>query len=539
MAPGQHAPHPFVGLAFLVLVQLSLFIGITVFTVQLPDIMRDLNIQQGTAEMTITIYLALPPALLVTMGQLADRRGRRHVLFIGAAVMIASSLLGGISWNGEILILARLLQGIAYAMLLTTAVALINVMFTEPRDRGIAFGMLAASLGVGFSVGPLLGGFFAQEWSWRWSFFFNIPVMLLVVIGSWWSVPESKSTRQTGPLDLPGTALLGTGLLSLVVALSQGRTYGWLRPHESFVVAGWHWPYSFSFVSLLLAAAVILLILFVSYERSRTRWTQSVLMDFELFRLRRFTVGCVTSFVSILAAFPIIVVLPIYLHAVLHYSPIQMGLAMVGFGVGMALLAMLAAPLGTRFSARNAVLAGLLILTAGLLTMIPTVSAAAGGWLLQLTLFVSGAGWGLTTGRINEITLVDVPPDKSGLAGGMLFMFRLIAAPIGAAVLTVALMGAAGPGAMNDVLDRSAIADHERVPSMPAPTTGQPPIPSFDEPADASSHASIDDSPLELAVEEAKNAYVYATRLTLGLATAFAGLSLLVALAIPKDTEPA
>ena len=284
MAPGQHAPHPFVGLAFLVLVQLSLFIGITVFTVQLPDIMRDLNIQQGTAEMTITIYLALPPALLVTMGQLADRRGRRRVLFIGAAVMIASSLLGGISWNGEILILARLLQGIAYAMLLTTAVALINVMFTEPRDRGIAFGMLAASLGVGFSVGPLLGGFSLKNGRGVGRFFFNIPVMLLVVIGSWWSVPESKSTRQTGPLDLPGTALLGTGLLSLVVALSQGRTYGWLRPHESFGVAGWHWPYSFSFVSLLLAAAVILLILFVSYERSRTRWTQSVLMDFELFR---------------------------------------------------------------------------------------------------------------------------------------------------------------------------------------------------------------------------------------------------------------
>ena len=542
----QRLPNPFIGLFFLLVIMIAAFANSTIFSVLAPDLIRELNMDQDTVDLATTIFLAISAGLLVPMGQLGDRLGRRRVLLLGAAWMILTSLYGGLASQASDIVIARTLQAAAFAMTVTTAVALLNVMFPReaPGPRGIAFGFYAAAAGIGLVLGPVAGGYFATDLSWRWAFYANVPVFLLVSIGVLWSVPRSKpellNESRASTIDLGGAVLLLSALASLIFALDLGRRYGWFDSARPFAIGTWHWPFALSVSAVLVIATVLSTFLFSVDEARRRRSTPWVLMDVELFRLRRFTLGACVGFVFTQATFALFMVLPMYMQFVLLYDAMTMGATMIGIGLGASVFGVLAAPLGKRWGARNIVLAGVMVMTVGQLILIFVLPDVRSGWDLQLPLLVFGAGFGMAFARINDIALVDVPKEKSGIAGGMVVAFRLVGGSLGIAIFTAVFLSTVSAQGRSDIDAVGGLSAAQRQQVLETVSTAARSHPANTSSGHAAGRSIADaaqDPALSAAFAALKRAYVVAVQTTLWIGVGLGLVATILALLIPRDAQ--
>ena len=539
-------PNPFIGLFFLLMIMVAAFANSTIFSVLAPDLIRELRMEQDTVDLATTIFLAVSAGLLVPMGQLADRLGRRRVLLFGAVWMILTSLYGGLASQASDLVIARTLQAAAFAMTVTTGVALLNVMFPReaPGPRGIAFGFYAAAAGIGLVLGPVAGGYFATDLSWRWAFFANVPVFLLVSLGVLWSVPHSKPEllheSRTSTIDLGGAVLLLLALASLIFSLDLGRRYGWFDSVRPFAIGAWHWPFALSVSAALAITTVLSMSLFSVDEARRRRSTPWVLMDFELFRLRRFTLGACVGFVFTQATFALFMVLPMYMQFVLHYNALAMGATMIGIGLGASVFGVLAAPLGKLLGARNVVLMGVTVMAVGLMILIFVLPGVRSGWDLQLPLLVFGAGFGMAFARINDIALVDVPTEKSGIAGGMVVAFRLVGGALGVAIFTAVFLStvsAEGRSDIDAVVGLSAAQRQEVLDTVATAARSHPANTSSGHAEGRAIADVVQGSALSAGFAALKRAYVVAVQTTLWIGVGLGLLATILALLIPRDAQ--
>ncbi|MGB5830899.1 MAG: MFS transporter [Thiohalocapsa sp.] len=540
----RQRPNPFVGLFFLFLIMVAAFANSTIFSVLAPDLIRELQMDQDSVDLATTIFLAIAAGLLVPMGQVADLLGRRRLLLIGAVGMILASIYGGLATHGDDIVVARTLQAVAFAMTVTTGVALLNVMFPreEPGPRGIAFGVYAAAAGIGFALGPLGGGYFSTDLTWRWAFFANVPLFILVIAGVLWAVPRSEPElgrdRRSATIDLTGAVLLLATLASLIFSLDLGRKFGWLVSVRPFAIGDWQWPFLLSFPAALGISTVLFVSLFLLYEARRRRQTPWILMDFELFRIRRFTLGALVGLVFTQATFALIMVLPIYLQFVLHYDAMAMGQTMISIGLGASIFGVLAAPLGKQLGARNLVLAGVLVMAAGQLFLIFLLPSVRDGWDMQLPLLVFGAGFGMAFARVNDLALVDVPKEKSGIAGGMLVAFRLVGGAVGIALLTAVFLSAVDADSRYDVDAVGGLSASQKqavLDTLDTAARSQPANTSSGHPEGRSIAAVTLDPELSAGFAALRDSYVTAAQTTLWIGFGLALVATILALLIPPD----
>ncbi|MGH2513203.1 MAG: MFS transporter, partial [Candidatus Limnocylindrales bacterium] len=201
--PAIHAEgrRRWVGLAMLSVGVAMIIVDVTVVNVAVPSIIRDLKLDSTQAEWINTIYALVFAALMITLGRLGDVFGRRRLYLIGLAVFCAASVLAGLSPSGDVLILARVLQGVGGAMILPATQAILNANF-QGRDRAIAFGIWGSVIGGVAAVGPLLGGFLTTYASWRWAFLINLPVGLFAIAGTLHYLGESRDEHAKAGFDL-------------------------------------------------------------------------------------------------------------------------------------------------------------------------------------------------------------------------------------------------------------------------------------------------------------------------------------------------
>jgi MFS family permease len=202
-----------------------IIVDTTIVNVAIPSIINDLGITGTQAQWVQEIYTLIFGALLLVSGGFADQYGRRRVFALGAVVFGAASVLAAMATSGSLLILARAVQGIGGAMMLPTSLSLLNANF-RGRDRGIAFGIWGATIGGTAALGPLLGGWLTTDFSWRWAFGINIPLCLVVIIGLYALVPESKNLQGPKGVDWLGAVLSALGIGGIVFGLIEGRNYG-------------------------------------------------------------------------------------------------------------------------------------------------------------------------------------------------------------------------------------------------------------------------------------------------------------------------
>jgi EmrB/QacA subfamily drug resistance transporter len=240
------ATRRWLGLIAIALGVALIVVDTTIVNVIVPSIVRDLGVTSAQAQWIQESYAIVFAALLLLVGRVADILGARRVFLTGVVIFGATSLLAGLAPTGELLVLARFLQGAGAALILPTSLALLNASFTG-KARGPAFAVWGSTIGAATALGPLLGGWLSEHASWRWAFGINIPLIVVICLGALAFLP--RSPRGTGRVDVVGAVLSIIGLGLLAFGLIEGRTYGWIRSIEPFDVSGVSWasgPHRFS-----------------------------------------------------------------------------------------------------------------------------------------------------------------------------------------------------------------------------------------------------------------------------------------------------
>lgn len=405
----------------------------TVVNVALPVIIEDLGLTATQAEWMNAIYSLVFAALLLTVGKIGDLHGRRRVFLVGILLFTLASVAAGLAGGGEALIGARFVQGVGAAMILPATLSTVNALFTG-RDRAIAFAVWGSTIGGMAALGPVVGGWLTTYYTWRWAFWINIPVGLLVLAGILWAVPETRDEKARPGLDLVGVALSALGLGAIVFALIEGQSYGWWRQDDG----------SISPVPIAMAAGLLLMWRFVASQRARARDGRVALVDLGLLAVRSFRYGSIAALIVALGEFGLLFTLPLLLQNALGYSALGTGWLIVSLAVGTFLVSGATPQLTARWGGRTVVRVGLGTEAVAVAGLAITLSADISGRLIAAWLFLYGIGVGMATAQLTSVILADIPVNESGQASGLQSTFRQLGSALGVAILGSLLIGTLG-----------------------------------------------------------------------------------------------
>jgi EmrB/QacA subfamily drug resistance transporter len=513
-------------LFFLALGVAMIIVDATIVNVAVPSIIRDLGITSTGAQWVQEAYTLVFAALLLTAGRLADRWGRRLLFMVGVVVFMAASVLAARSGTGGELILSRVLQGVGGAMMLPTSLSIINAGF-RGRERGIAFAVWGSVIGGTAALGPLLGGWLTTSFSWRWAFGINVPLGLVVFVGCWVFVDESRDEESARGTDVLGALLSAVGFGMLVFGLIEGRTYGWWRPQRQFGFSGFDWTWGVSVIPVAFLLGLLALLGFALLERARNRAGKVVLLDLSLFRITSFRNGNIAAGIVSLGEFGLLFSLPLWFQNVRGYSAFETGIALLPLAVGSFVSSGFGGQLAQRRGPAFVVRVGIALEIVGVagigLVVGPTTSWAVTSPLL----FVYGIGVGLATAQLTGVVLVDVPVSRSGQGSGTQSTTRQIGSAFGIAILGTVLF--AGLGAdLDHRLEQSgqlSAAQRGQVVSAVRDTAG-------------AAIAGLEHSPVTAAVAlDAKQAFSQGARLAAWTAAGFLLIGLLATFSLGRAAE--
>ncbi|MCW2887999.1 MAG: hypothetical protein QOE54_4411 [Streptosporangiaceae bacterium] len=407
----------------------------TIVNVLLPRMVTDLRLRTTDAEWVTSVYSLVFAALLISFGRAGDLFGRRRMFVLGTAVFVLASLLAARSGSGPALIAARAVQGVGASMIMPATLSTVNTVFTG-RDRAIAFGIWGSMIGGMAALGPLLGGWLATSYGWRWAFGVNLPIGVLLVIGAVKLIPETRDEQARRGIDWPGAALSALGLGALVFALIEGQRYGWWTPTRPFSAGPYDWPLTgLSPVPVALALSAVLVAALIVVERARAAAELPVMLDLSLFRIASFRRGNAASSLISVGELGLLFVLPLFLQGVHGDSPLQICVAIVPLALGAFLAGPFAARLSHRYGAPRVVQIGMLLEVTAVLAIGLTTHAGTTGFDLAPWMLVYGAGLGLTSAQLTNVSLGDVPAARSGQASGTQSTARQIGSALGIALI--------------------------------------------------------------------------------------------------------
>ena len=422
----------------------------TVVNVVLPVLIRDISLTASDAEWINSVYALVFASLLITLGRIGDIFGRRRLLIIGILIFGVASVLAASSYSGTTLIAARLLQGVGGAMILPATLSTVNALFTG-RERGIAFAIWGSTIGGMAAVGPVVGGWLTTDFTWRWAFLINIPIVLIVLIGTLVWVPETKDPHVERGMDILGVVLSIAGLGAVVFALIEGQRYGWGIATAPLTIGGFSWTWSISPVPVAFILGLVSLTAFVLVERAKARAGTPALLDLSLLRIRSFRYGAIAALIVALGEFGMLFALPLFLQGALGYTALKTGLLILALAIGTFLISGGTPQLTQRLGSRAVVRIGLFLEAAAITGLGLSISLTASGGVLASWLFLYGAGVGMATAQLTSVILIDVPVSQSGQASGLQSTVRQLGAALGIAVLGTLLVSTLGAATANNL----------------------------------------------------------------------------------------
>lgn len=412
----------------------------TIVGVALPRIMMDLHLDLTDAQWVSSLYAMVFAALLLTFGRVADRIGRRTVFVVGVILFVGASVIAGQAGSGASLISSRALQGVGGAMILPATLSTVNATF-RGADRARAFGIWGAVMAGMAAVGPLLGGWLVSSFDWRWIFYINVPLGVLILVGTAYAVQQTKG-RPAGPgVDVDGLLTSAIGLALIVFALIEAASLGWWTPVTGFSAFGLTWPSTapISLTPVAFAVGLIFLALFILWERHRAHNGRDALLDLTLFGIPTFAWGNITAFAVAAGEFALVFVLPLYLINALGLGVLGTGFVVAAMAVGAFLSGAQARHLAARLTPPTVVLLGLALELAGVLVTALLIGAATPPWAIAATLVVYGLGLGLASAQLTSTVLSQVPTEQSGSGSATQSTTRQVGSALGTAVAGSAL----------------------------------------------------------------------------------------------------
>ena len=413
------------GVIILVLLCAVQFLDIAdsaIVNVALPSIQHSLKFSQQNLQWVASGYILTYGGFLLLGGRLGDLLGRRRLLLIGLTVFAVSSLTAGLAGSSGLLVAARLVQGTGAALMAPAALSQLTTSFREGKDRNTALGVWGAISGMAAAAGVFLGGVISQGPGWRWVFFVNPPICVVVAAGALVLLARDSGTRTRGTafdskaFDSQGAALVTGGVLLLVYSLVRAPVTGWGSAQTIVTLTG---------------SAVLLAAFALNELRSR-----NPLIPFAVLRVKGLVAADLTQLIAFSGFFSMFFYATLYMQEILHYSPLRAGAAYLPITAGFAVAGATASQLVTRIGTRPVVVAGCLMAGAGIwwVSRVPLHGSYVTDLLPGFVVMSLGAGSVFVS--VTAAANAGVPSDKAGLAAGLLNSSQQVGSALGLAVLS-------------------------------------------------------------------------------------------------------
>ncbi|MBR0799107.1 MFS transporter [Bradyrhizobium jicamae] len=381
----------------------------------LPTLEQLLHADFKQLQWIMNAYTIAVTSVLMAVGTLADRYGRKRIFLIAIAAFGLTSLMCGVADNVVLLIAARFLQGLSGGALLICQIAVLSHEFQGGRQRAIAWGWWGVIFGVGLGFGPIIGGAVAAVLSWEWVFLVHVLFAAAALVLTIGGVHESRDPKASS-LDLAGIVTLSVSVFCLAFYITQGADLGFASPAALAI----------------LGVSAVSLVAFLIAERISRR----PMFDFSVFRIPAFSGAIIGSSAMNLSYWPFMIYLPIWFHAGLGYDSVSAGLALLAYTLPTLLMPPLAERLSLRYQPGAIIPAGLFTIGAGFMLMKFGSAAARPDWLTMLPgCLIAGIGLGITNTPVTNTTTGSVSSDRAGMASGIDMSARMVSLAVNIAVM--------------------------------------------------------------------------------------------------------
>ncbi|MFF4729548.1 MFS transporter [Streptomyces mirabilis] len=407
--------------AILITLSLGFFmtlLDLTIVNIAIPDMGQDLDASLDEILWVVNAYTLALAVLMITAGRLGDLRGKRNLFLAGVALFTLASLACGLAQNPAQLIAFRAVQGLGAALLMPQTLSIIAEVFPADR-RGAAMGVWGVVAGVSGALGPIIGGALITHLDWRWIFFVNLPLGVVVLGLAAAVIPGSRRTVRHR-FDTLGVLLASGTLFCLAFGLTEGQRYDW---------NAWIWS--------LFGAAALLFAAFLGRERRQQG--DDPLVPFSLFKDRNFTL---INFVGVTVSFGVVgmfLPLTIYLQSVLGFSALKSGLVLLPLALGSFVTAGPAGVLADKIGGKFILMTGLLAWTAALVWIVGAADVGSSWTAVAFPLFLAGLGAGCTFAPMATEVMRNVPAKLAGAASGVNNALRQVGSVLAGAVVGAVL----------------------------------------------------------------------------------------------------
>ncbi len=502
----------------------------SVMNVSIAQVSEDIGTTVTGIQTAITLYTLVMASLMITGGKIGQIIGRKRAFAIGCVIYGCGSFITGLSQSLPILMVGwSLLEGIGAALILPSIVALVAANFGRAERPG-AYGLVASAGAIAVAAGPLIGGLFTTYLSWRWVFFSEVLIVMVILLLARRIAEEPPATRPS--IDLVGTGLSALGLGLFVFGILRAGAWGLIKPKPDAPT----WIGLSPSVWLILAGGGVIW-LFTLWERHRVDQGREPLLDMKLLTVPTLRSGLVSFFLQYLLQAGMFFAVPLFLSVALGLSAVETGVRILPLSLTLLLAAAGIPKMFPQASPRRVIRLGFLALFLGLVIMVAALDAGAGPEIVTWPMLLAGLGIGALASQLGSITVSSVSDERSGEVGGLQNTVTNLGASIGTALAGAVLIGA---------LTSSFLSGIEANPQVPASVkqeahtklAGGAPFVSNSDLEAALKKAGVPESTATAIEQENTTARLVALRTSLAVLAVIALLALFMTGGLP-DRQPA
>jgi MFS family permease len=437
--------------------QFVMVLDSSVMNVSISQIVKDLDTTIQGVQLAITAYTLVMAALMLAGAKLGDILGRDRTFALGLGVYGLGSLTTALSPNLTVLLIGwSLIEGLGAALVMPAIVSLIAATY-DGRQRALAFGIVGGVAGAAIAAGPLIGGWFTTELSWRYVFAGETIIVIAILLLRR-RLRKAPAVEHPPKLDLVGVALSTLGLGFAVFGILKSSEWGLIEPRGALTIGGQEiTPFGFSAVPFLILAGLGFLAGFAMWEERREKKHLDTLLDRSLLKIEQLRAGLSTLLMQQLILLGTFFVLPVYLQVVLGLDAFESGKRLFPMSVSMFIAALAGPRLAAGFAPKRVAQAGLLALVAASVFLLGTIDVELRGTEFALALTLFGIGAGLLLSQLGNVIMSSVDPAKINEAGGLQGTAQNLGASLGTALIGAVLIAALTNGFVTQVEDNPAV----------------------------------------------------------------------------------
>lgn len=414
--------------------QFVMILDSTVMNVSISTVAEDLGTTISGMQAAITFYALTMAAFMLTGGKLGDIWGRRNAFKIGCIIYAIGSLTTGLAPNLAVLLVGwSLVEGLGAILVIPAIAALAAVNFSG-KQRVVAFSILGAVTGLAAAIGPIIGGYVTTYMSWRYVFFAETLIMIIVLLYAN-KIHDVKSTKKP-KLDVPSVFMSAAGMSLLVFGVLQSKTWGWIEPLNPPQIDGRTIaPLGISLVAYLILAGILVLWAFYNRQKDRELAGKDALLKVSMLNIPALKSGLAVFMSQYFVIAGIFFAIPVYLQTILGYNALETGLKLVPLSIGLIIFSAIGSKVSSRYSPRSIVRYGQIGLIIGSLCMLGSIEPELRSGLFWLGMFIVGSGFGLLASQLGNVNMSAVKQSDSAEVGGLQGTFQNLGSSFGTALV--------------------------------------------------------------------------------------------------------